>query len=375
MSKKTVAVLEIGSSKLKVLVTSQGVNDTFIIKSQAESEYDGYFQGAFVNFDNFKQTLRKLFGSIDCNKRQFNRKIYVGLPAEFTSVTTAQVSMNFNRLKKIKQYDLDNLFMSACDKVATEDNDIVSISPISYELDDDGIDILDPVGKKASILTANVSIIIANKELISSFNEIFFDLGFERIEYLSEVLSEAQAIIPKDERENLCLLIDCGHLSTSVSFVEGDGILETKTFSVGGGHITGDLSEIFELTFRDAEKLKNQVVLSLKGSMNDKYTFVTEEGIERKLSLNEANNAVAYRVEEIGQMVEQTVREVPSNIVRHIPIYIVGSGLISIKGGKNLLAKYLGKNIVEGLLPYPGKDKQEFSAMYSLALFALKKCK
>ena len=372
---KTATILEIGSSKLKALVTSEGVNDTFVVKCNNEVEYEGYFQGQFVDEKNFKDSLKRLFEEIDYKKRRYNKKVYVGLPAEFTAVTTAQISVTYKKPRKITQEDIDNLFNQASEKVDLGDKDIITVSPISFTIDDDGIALNDVVGKKASILTADLSIVMTEKQLIERFNEIFFDLDFERIEYISEILAEAQYVISKEEREDLCLLIDCGHLSTSVSFVEGDGIFETKTFSIGGGHITGDISEVFELGYKDAEKFKNQIVLSLKGGMNDKYEFVTRRGDTKKIGVNEANNAVAYRIEEIGKIVEQSINEIPTDIAPYMPIYMVGSGISSIKGGKNLLAKYLGKNIIEGFVPLPGKDKSEHTAIFSLANFALKKCK
>lgn len=375
MIKKSATILEIGSSKLKVMVVCPGINDTFVVKNSAEIAYEGYFQGEFVDMNNFKECLKKLFNSIDYRKRRYYKKIFVGLPAEFLAVSTAQINTNFRYMKKIRKGDLDALFSAACERVNTLENEVVNVSPISYMLDDDGISLNDPLGKKAMSIEADISIVLARRKTIEMFNDIFFNMGFERIEYISETQAQATYVIPEEEREDLCMLIDCGHLTTSVSFVQGQGLLDTKTFSVGGGHISGDLSEIFELTYKDAEKFKSQVVLSLQGTFNDKYEFPLESGAIEKINLNEANNAVAYRIEEIGKILEQSINEIPTNIAPYMPIYLVGCGLLKIKGGKNLLAKYLGKNIIEGVIPVPGKDKPEHTAIYSLAEYALKKCK
>ena len=80
------------------------------------------------------------------------------------------------------------------------------------------------------------------------------------------------------------MLVDCGHLTISVSFVQGQGLLETKTFSLGGGHISADLSEVFEMSYQDAEKFKNQIVLSLQGGLNEKYDITTENGKNLKIN-------------------------------------------------------------------------------------------
>ena len=86
MVKRQATILEIGSSKLKVLVGREGVNDTFYIIDSAETEYDGYFEGEFVDFDRLKTTLTDLFDSIDYERKKYNKKIYVGLPSEFIGV-------------------------------------------------------------------------------------------------------------------------------------------------------------------------------------------------------------------------------------------------------------------------------------------------
>lgn len=372
MFNNSVTVLEIGSSKLKAMVVTPAVNDTFVQSNSAEIEYDGYFQGEFIDLQNFKDALQKLFNSMNYVHRKYTKKIYVGLPAEFVTITTEQASMNFKHQKTIKKSMIEKMFESACENIYSGDSDVVSVSPIAYTLDDEMVTTFDPVGKKANSITADISIVLAKRALIEKFNKIFFDMQFERIEYLSETLAQAQFVIPKEDREDICLLVDCGHLTTSVSFVQGEGLLETQTFSVGGGHISGDLSEIFELTYKDAEAFKSQVVLSLQGGLNDKYDFTTEGGQNYKINLNEANNGVAYRIEEIGKIIEQSINEIPTNLTPYMPIYLVGCGLSCIKGGKNLLAKYLGKNINEGVVAIPGKDKPEHTTIYAIAQYATK---
>jgi len=56
MAKDYVLVIDIGSSKLRAVIAGAGVNDTFIVKAQAEAEYDGFYEGRFLNAEGIGDT-------------------------------------------------------------------------------------------------------------------------------------------------------------------------------------------------------------------------------------------------------------------------------------------------------------------------------
>ena len=177
--------------------------------------------------------------------------------------------------------------------------------------------------------------------------------------------------IPKEKREDLTLLIDIGDLTTSIAFVKGDGLLGLTSFARGGGFITNDLSEAFNLSMNEADRLKKQIVLSLKGKQNDFYELTLDEGRVDKILLNSANEVVSYRIEELAQVISKCIQMYSREYLTYLPIYLTGAGLSKIKGGRDYLAKCLGKNINYGLAPLPGKDKPELASILSLVSSAL----
>lgn len=371
MNKKQATVLEIGSSKLKVIVGREGINNTFDISDSAETEYDGYFEGEFVDFDKLKTVLAGLFDSIDYIKKKYNKKIYVGLPAEFVGVEVVDTELNFDISKKIRQADIDMLYAQAAEKVAMDEIEIISTSAISFSIDDGGRILSDPIGKKAKKICAEVSVVIAEKETIQKLNGLFSDLDFIAVEYVSETLAEAMLIIPEEEREHKCLMIDVGHLSTSVSFVKGNGILSSTAYSLGGGYITGDLTEEFDLSYKEAEKLKKQMVISVKGDRGDCYDLITDTGVKR-IKLQEANNVAIDRVHEIGRAINQCIQNFSDEFILFLPTYLTGEALTKLKGGKDYLSKCIARNIVVGAPDVPGRDKPEYSVPLGLLNYALK---
>ncbi len=372
MAKGYVLVIDIGSSKLRALRAGLGVNNTFIVKGSAEIEYDGYYEGRFLNEDNIGNLLQGLISELDYDISHDNKKIYIGVPAEFSSVVCTTASYNLGDRRKIKKSDIDNLFYTAGERAKGENVEIVSVNPISYKLDE-GRSTISPIGEYATSITAELSIVYAVKKFIEIFNNIVASLGFESVEYISEPLAEGLFVISKEEREDLNMIINVGDLTTNISFVKGEGLASLASFSIGGGHITNDLSEAFDLSLAEADRLKRQIVLSLKGKNNDYYELTTDLGKVVRIPMTTANDVVASRIEIIASAVSGCVQLFSSQYIPYLPVYLTGAGVSRIHGGRDYLAKCLGRNISYGVPPLPGKDKPQKASFYSLVAVALER--
>lgn len=365
MAKECVTVVEIGSSKLSCIVAQRGVNGIFNIKAKATVEYAGFFEGEFVEKSLLEDAIRALFEQIKSVYKKKIEKIYVGVPAEFSKVTSAKEQLIFKFKRAVRKSDIELLSANASEKIDVEGMEILSVNPIFFTLDDNR-KTNEPIKLKATKISADLSIILAQTSFIQTFNKIWTRIGIEQVEYLSEPLCEAMLILEKEERERTCIVIDVGARSTSVAFVKGDGLTNLTSFSMGGSHITSDLSEACRISYKDASNLKKQIVLSLKGNDEDFYELVTLGGRVTKIPLNFANDAVCYRLELIAKTVNECIRLFAKEYVPYYPIYLCGAGVSKIKGGKDFFAKCIGRNISYGVPPIPALDKPENASMLGL---------
>lgn len=370
MKDKFALVIDIGSSKLRVIYAGNGLNNTLNIKGFKEVDYDGFYQGEFLKPEKIPFICSQLFTELNLTPSRELNKIYIGVPAEFSSVKQSEVTINFGGRRKIKKNDIDSLFYMASEKAKNSSVEVVSVSPISYTLDDGRI-CFDPVGESATSISGNLSIIYADKKFIDMFNNIVASLDFENVEYISQPLSQALFVLPKEKREDLSLLIDVGDLTTSISFVKGDGLFALTSFSRGGGFITNDLADAFDLSMSEADSLKRQIVLSLKGKQSDFYELTSDVGKIIKIPLNTANEVVSYRIDELAEVIAKCVQANTKEYLIYLPVYLTGAGISKIKGGRDYLGKCLGRNVSYGLPPLPGKDKPELASILSLANYAL----
>ena len=369
MKNNFVLVFDIGSLKLRSIFAGRGLNNTFNIRGYKEYDYDGFYQGEFIMPEKLSPLMEQIISDLDVNTKEID-KVYIGVPAEFSSVSRTEVSINFGSRRKVKKADIDSLFYMASEKAKNASVEVVSVNPISYNLDDGRLS-LDPIGEIASSITANLSIVYGDKKFIDMFNALVAGLGFASVEYISEPLSQALYIVPKEKREDLSLLIDVGDLTTSISFVKGNGLYALTSFFFVCGFITNDLAEAFDLSMNEADKLKRQIVLSLKGKPNDFYELTADLGKTIKIPLNSANEVVGYRIDELSEVIAKCVQLNTREFLQYLPTYLTGAGISKIKGGRDYLAKGLGRNVSYGKPPLPGKDKPELASIYSLLNSAL----
>lgn len=370
MTKDCVTVVEIGSSKLSCVVAQSGVNGIFNIKAKASVEYAGFFEGEFIEKNQLEDAVRELFAQITAVYKRPIEKIFVGIPAEFSQVASAKEQINFKFKRSVKQKDIDALSEAASNKISVENMEILSANPIYFTLDDNRTT-HDPLKIKASKISAEFSIVLAQSAFIEIFNRIWTRLGIEQVEYLSEPLCEAMIVLEKEERERTCIVIDVGARSTSVAFVKGAGLANLTSFSMGGSHITSDLSEACGIAYHDARNLKKEIVLSLRGGDDDFYELNTFGGKIAKIPLNFANEVVSYRIELIAQTVNECIRLFANEYVPYYPVYLCGAGISKIRGGKDYFAKCIGRNIAYGKPPIPAMDKPENASMLGLVAKAL----
>lgn len=368
MKDKFVLVFDIGSSHLRAMVAGRGLNNTFSVKGYKEIEYDGFFEGEFLNKEKLPAIFQEIVEEFAIYLKKI-KKVYVGVPAEFSSVMKANVSLNLGEKRKIKKEDVDSLFYMASEKSKNNEVEVVSVNPICFEVD--GRKTLDPTRESGTVINGNLSVIYANKTFIEIFNNVVSGLGFNFVEYISEPLAQAQYVLPEEKREDLALLIDCGDITTSIALVKGKGISSLTSFSRGGGFITNDLSEAFDLSIKDAERLKRQVVLSVKGKPTDYYELPANGGKVERIMLNLANEVVSYRIDELAEVINKCIQSFSNEYLSYLPIFLTGSGITKIKGGRDYLAKCLGRNITYGVPPLPGKDKPEYASIFSLVEAAL----
>mgnify|MGYP000841090083 FL=1 len=161
------------------------------------------------------------------------------------------------------------------------------------------------------------------------------------------------------------LLLDVGYITSSIVLARGDGILFQRTFSLGGGHITGDLATALEISFTKAESLKRKVVLSLNVGEQDVYEVTTRDGTE-SYPAQMVNEIVTETVARLARTVNKCLAQCEYDYPDYIPLSLTGGGLSYIKGARDVLSKQLGKPVEIVGPPLPQFSRPHLSSSLGL---------
>ena len=368
MAKSYVSVLDIGSSRVSVLVGTSGINSTFVIKGQGEASYAGFGEGEFYEPEKLGTVISSAITRAEENAGYAIRHLYVGIPAEFCNCVCKTISSTFSTRKKISQEVLSEHYEKAYED--KENQTLISCNAI-YNILDDGKRALNPTGCKTSKITSMISLIFAQDDFINTINKILQSLGVERVTYVSSSLCEAQYVLEPEARTGAGMLIDIGYITSSVAVVRGQGLLMLNSFSLGGGHIMADLAECLNISFAEAEQLKRRIVLSLNPTEKDFYEL-PGAGATKQIPIKMANEIVMARLDMICTCIQKCISLYAKETADYIPLFLTGGGVCYIKGAKDYIAKRLGRNVELAFPPLPELNKPSYSSILGLLSYAIK---
>lgn len=363
-----VAVLDFGSSKLTVLVgTKSGLS--YRVEAKGMSDYAGFMDGDFLQPEQLRDAVSGAVAAAGDMLHKKIKSITVGVPAEFCYNDVETLEMRFSKPTRIKMAHLNRLFVLNKDKLSTNTHTVINKVPIHYVVDNNQT-VAEPVGTISTVLQAWTSLIFVDNRFMSQVTEALNDIGIWDIEFICNSLAEGLCLIEPSDRENGAVFVDCGYISTSVTSLLKEGVLDLKSFSLGGGHITSDLSELLKIPFDTAEQLKRKLVISLDAQPQDYYEAELNEKIT-KFSAKTVNDISLARIDMIAETILKCFADFTYPISASAKVYLTGGGLSYLKGMKDYLTKYLQRDIIvaaPSLLQY---NKPDLSSELSLLEVAI----
>ena len=364
MANKIKYILDIGSSSLRLLATNIYEGKPRIIAEETVL-YDGYMDGEFLSPDQLDEVLISLLQKMSTKMRKHITKLVVGVPNDFCVCVCKRISRRYVSAHKINDNDLRNLYESNMNFGDSEEYTVINYSPMQYLLDDN-VTTLYPVGQKTSSVVLDVSYILTKRKFYNMMCEKLTGLGIKEIEFISTSLGQAMKCEPKKQNKPFAL-IDVGHITTNVSVYKGEGLALMSSFSMGGGHISSDLMQLLNLSFKNAELIKRKVILTIESNKNEHYE-VCSKGSLIKAPINMTNQIVKSRIEMMAKVIKNILTM--DEVYKDVDIYLTGDGLSNFKGARNILKEITGLNVYEYKIPFDSSANKYQTSKMGLAELA-----
>ena len=367
MSSNLNFILDVGSGKIRLAIC-QRVNHINKIVSISEKDYDGFSDSEFFNTLGVKMCIQSLINDAIGHGIRRIDKVFVGVPSEFCVCVCKRISSSLPKMSKVSRTLVDSLLAKG-NNLDSDKFEVINYSPMKYTLDGN-IDTIQPVGLKTQNISVDCSYVLAKKSFINLFDDILHSLGVQDITYLCSALS--QAVLARQEPViEPVIVIDVGHITTSVAVLKGEGLLMLSSFSLGGGHITADLMQLLKVSYSDADLIKRKAILTIRPENTERYEIKIGDKVISSI-IQITNDIVTSRIEHIGQIVNNLLKMDES--YANCPVYLTGDGLINIKGARHVLGQAIGHNILPlevGNIEKIGKYQTSVEGLVNL-IFKLK---
>lgn len=362
---KDIAVLDVTSRLISAIIGVKKAQSVFGIKAVVEKEHSGYEQGEWFDADDTRAVAISVLKEAMRNAESHTKRIFIGVPAEFTAVVKKDVAITLDRERRVVDADIEFLLKKG-DTFENGNFNLIGASPISFSVDNSDKLYRDVRGKYATRVVGAISYILCEKSFMRFFDEVVASLGFKDVKYISTAWAEGLTIFEKEERDEPFVLVDIGYISSSVTIGKGDGIEVMRSFSLGGGHISADMCEAMDVDFELAEKARELVDLNLNYQEN---SVLVADG-DQIICGADASEVVRQKLDLFAEIIYEIVEQSKVKLPPYAPVYLTGEGIASIRGVKKYLSSTLGMNVDIVMPKLPGYAKPCNSSKISLLVVA-----
>lgn len=297
-----IAVLDIGTSKVAMLVAQPDDNGELEILAVNTRACDGLKKGLVVNIEETTEAIRKTVSETQILLKDSGTidRVHIGVTGShiesFNSEGRATIKDD-----EVTEYDIERARESAEATNIPSDRMILHTLYRSFEVDGQ-IGIRSPIGMSGGHLQANVHVVTALRHLIDNVLKCVRRCGLEVGEVILGQLASSQAVLTDDELKLGVCLVDIGAGTTDIIVYHADAVVHTAVIPVAGNHVTNDIAETFRTPHASAEELKIRYGCALQSIVKSDETLEVPGTGARKPTTgrrNEMTKVIQPRYEEL----------------------------------------------------------------------------
>ncbi len=353
MEERTVATIDLGSSKIALTIAKIDNEDVQVIYYR-ETPSDGITESAVYNPMRASIAISKAISEAENELKIKILQVIVGLPRH--EVRQEKTSAQMERTDPescITQEEIDFLKSKALNEYPLEDDKrdkVYGAVAQSFSTDDlVSAPEEDVVGSPSSILEGNFKVFIGRKNGLSNLELAFQQLGLAISTTVFVPDATADAVLSEVEKENGVALIDMGSGVTSVTIFQGGILRHYGAIPFGAGNITSDIR--YECGF--SKELAENIKLGYGACLPDKLQSMSEKIL--KITNEEDGTSKDLQVRYLSQIINARQKEIFEAMLYEIEIsgyadrlrsgIVITGGGAALTNSANLLREMSGYDI------------------------------
>lgn len=361
--------IELGSSSIKVLVL-EVVNGAYHVLTTALAPSKGIKKKEVVDVKSCASMLQI---AVRKAEEQIGMKIeeaILVLPPYQASFTMEKGEATI--FEKVTGTEMKDAMRNAVLGKDTPDEEIVSILPISFSVDD-GVSVLDPKGERGELLTSKVVMSSIDKAVLYPYLQVCKSVGIRVVDLVLAPQADYATCETKDFNRKMGAIINIGEEMTAVSIFNKGILIKNENLSVGSLFVDKDLAYIYKVNLEVARNIKETFAItsSRYADSNEWMEVVTLSGERITINQAETSKIIESRLGEILKLAKSAINNLTK---REISYIIVVGGISELAGFTYLMEDVLGPKASVWNMQELGARHNQFTTVFGSCKYYHQRC-
>lgn len=305
-NRKSFAVLDIGSSKLKCISFSLNKNNDITILAKSEQSSNGIKGGSLLNVTKARETINQIIETVEKNSEENIDEIFVNFSDCGMQAKVFRAKIDINN-KKVTENEILLLKKQVYAKLELP---VIHIIPIDYHID--GVqEVSNPIGMYGKTLSASFQVITAFKTLLLNLENCLAQCSLKLKGCSVSAYTAALACLSPDDKELGTAVIDIGGYYTAIGIFQQGSFIYAFSLPIGGIHISRDIACGLNINFAAAEQVKktySNILLESDAKVKIDLSAISESVSVKEVGASDIMDISKPRIEEILEMIEEKIK-------------------------------------------------------------------
>ena len=308
MSEKIITAIDLGSSKICVIIASLQEKDRLEIKGVGEVESKGIENGLVKDLQATAESIKKAVQIAEEQSGLEIENIFVAISGQHIKSKKASGRISIaigNQSCEINNTHIDQAINDAKNSIKRESGsdkfEILHCIPQMYDIDSQ-TGILNPIGMSGYSLTIHTNIILAESTHLRNIRKAFEmgELGTPYVVLGS--IATTEAVVSEDERRLGCVIIDIGEGTSELTIYQNSYLKTYMCVPRGGALVTHDIAIGLRTPPNSAENIKIEFGNAVPITVDPNKTIEVESiggRASQKIPLSLITDVINNRIKEI----------------------------------------------------------------------------
>jgi cell division protein FtsA len=328
--KSLVVALDVGTSKIAVLVGQVGLDDEIEVIGFGTHPSRGLKRGVVVNIESTVHSIQRALEEAELMAGCDIQSVFTGIAGSHINSLNSHGIVAI-RDREVNRADVDRVIDAAKAVAIPADQQIVHILPQEFIIDrQEGV--REPIGMSGVRLEAKVHIVTGAVSAAQNITKCVRRCGLDIGDIVLEQLASSHAVLTDDEKELGVCMVDIGGGTTDIAIFTDGAIRYTNVIPVAGDQVTNDVAVALRTPTQCAEEIKIEHGLVIMDAIENSYSIDVPSvagRAPRKIQKKSLTQVVTARYEELFSLVAEQIRRSGFE-------HFISAGIVLTGGASNI---------------------------------------